>query len=41
MSFPSYTTKTDDLDEIQASDINILYTDVMAIARAAAIGAYA
>lgn len=40
MPFPSYTNLTDDVDEIQATDINILYTDVMAIARAAAIGAY-
>lgn len=40
MSFPSYTNKTDAVDEIQAADINVLYTDVAAIARAAAIGAY-
>jgi len=37
MSFPSYTNKTDDVDEIQAADINILYTDVAAIARAATL----
>jgi len=40
MSFPSYANLTDDVNEIQAADINVLYTDVAAIARAAAIGAY-
>jgi len=40
MSFPSYANLTDDVNEIQAADISVLYTDVAAIARAAAIGAY-